>query len=434
VWTLEAVACADVDHAWAVGDEGTILATTDGGAGWNAQTSGTIDSLYGVAFVDTVHGWAVGDNGTIRVTTNGGATWGSQSSGTTNELYGVAFTNAHRGWAVGEHGTIVGTADGAGWRVQSSGVSAGLYGVAFADGENGWAVGDDSAIVATTTGGRGPDLTPPSTTASGADSRWHDSDVHIAFSATDDNSGMYDGLATTEYQIDSGDWTAGVQATVPAPADHSNDGVHQVNYKSCDAAGIWETARNATVKIDTVAPTTTISSVPAGWVNHEVSLTFSGSDDRSGLSYCEYQLNGGAFTKRDSVTVSGSGVTTIGYHSVDSAGNAGPIQTATVRIDTGKPTCTASKGVTVKKGSKVSLPFILKDPAPSCGAATVTITIKRATKVVQTITLQNVRTNRAGSCSFKVKLARGSYTWRVKAVDVAGNVGATSAAKKLTVT
>ena len=34
-------------------------------------------------------------------TTNGGANWISQSSGTTNYLYGVSFTNANNGTAVG---------------------------------------------------------------------------------------------------------------------------------------------------------------------------------------------------------------------------------------------------------------------------------------------------------------------------------------------
>src|SRR5205807_8618267 len=49
---------------------GTILFTTNGGATWTGQTSGTSNSLYGVSFVDTSHGWAVGSSGTILAYTN----------------------------------------------------------------------------------------------------------------------------------------------------------------------------------------------------------------------------------------------------------------------------------------------------------------------------------------------------------------------------
>ena len=37
---LNAVACPDATHAWAVGDCGTILATTDGGAHWSRAELG----------------------------------------------------------------------------------------------------------------------------------------------------------------------------------------------------------------------------------------------------------------------------------------------------------------------------------------------------------------------------------------------------------
>jgi hypothetical protein len=60
-----------------------------------------------VAFTDANNGWAVGYPGTILHTTNGGASWSPQSSGTTNYLYGVAFTDANNGWAVGRYGTIL---------------------------------------------------------------------------------------------------------------------------------------------------------------------------------------------------------------------------------------------------------------------------------------------------------------------------------------
>ena len=77
---LSGVAFSDANHGWAVGAGGTIIATTDGGATWNPQTSNVTADLSGVAFSDADHGWAVGAGGTIIATSDGGATWNPQTS------------------------------------------------------------------------------------------------------------------------------------------------------------------------------------------------------------------------------------------------------------------------------------------------------------------------------------------------------------------
>jgi photosystem II stability/assembly factor-like uncharacterized protein len=89
-----------------------ILRTTNGGATWTSQSSGTLATLIGVHFTDANTGTAVGGGGTILRTTNGGTTWINQSSGTTNSLLGVYFTNTNTGIAVGENGTILRTTTG----------------------------------------------------------------------------------------------------------------------------------------------------------------------------------------------------------------------------------------------------------------------------------------------------------------------------------
>ena len=117
-----AVAFPDATHGWAVGEGGAILATSNGGATWSKQTSGTFATFWGVAFSDATHGWAVGEGGRILATTNGGATWSAQTSGTSELLYDVAFSDATHGWAVGEGGTILATTDGgATWNAQQLG-------------------------------------------------------------------------------------------------------------------------------------------------------------------------------------------------------------------------------------------------------------------------------------------------------------------------
>lgn len=174
--TVKALDFVDGLHGWATLDDGTILASSDGGARWTMQAEGSFtnrdnnwgypglsmaDSTHGVAvggwvgfigvvypriaytvngrewkeadvpkvagaslesvsMVDATHGWAVGSAGTDRVplvlvTTDGGASWTRQTKGLRADglsLHGVWFVDRQRGWAVGDSGTIYVTVDG----------------------------------------------------------------------------------------------------------------------------------------------------------------------------------------------------------------------------------------------------------------------------------------------------------------------------------
>jgi len=103
-----------------------------------------------------------------------------------------------------------------------------------------------------------------------------------------------------------------------------------------------------------------------------------------------------------------------------------------VRIDTGKPIGNGkSKNVTVKHGEKASLTLrSTTDTQLRNRQGDDYHHLKK--KIVKTIKLR-VPANKVRSCSFKVKLKKGNYTWTVKATDIAGNVGKVSAAKKLIV-
>jgi hypothetical protein len=96
------------------------------------------------------------------------------------------------------------------------------------------------------------DTQAPRTTVSGNDTSWHRAPVTLAFAAAD-QPGL-SGVATTEYRIAGGAWTAGATATVKAPANHSWDGVRTVRYRSADHAGNVESAQSVSVKIDTTGP------------------------------------------------------------------------------------------------------------------------------------------------------------------------------------
>jgi len=151
---LSGVSFTDSDNGIAVGGDGTILRTTNGGIDWNIQLSGTTENLFSISFSDVNNGTAVGSNGTILRTTNGGADWISQSSGTTWVLCGVSFSDANNGTAVGQLGTVLRTSNGGAiWTSQSSGTTDILACVAFIDSINGTAVGHWGTIITTTNGG-----------------------------------------------------------------------------------------------------------------------------------------------------------------------------------------------------------------------------------------------------------------------------------------
>ena len=152
--SLFSVFFTDDATGWATGEVGTILHTTDGGTTWNAQSSGINHILTSVFFTDPSTGWTVGTNGTILHTTDGGTSWEEQTSGTTSRMASVFFTDANTGWAVGQVGTIRNTTNGGTtWSVQSSGTSIFLASVFFADASTGWIVAQSGTILHTTDGG-----------------------------------------------------------------------------------------------------------------------------------------------------------------------------------------------------------------------------------------------------------------------------------------
>jgi photosystem II stability/assembly factor-like uncharacterized protein len=68
-------ALPETKQAWAAGDEGVVLKTTDGGDSWLLEPTGVTNRLNSICFHDENRGVAVGDQGTLLQTTNGGMTW-----------------------------------------------------------------------------------------------------------------------------------------------------------------------------------------------------------------------------------------------------------------------------------------------------------------------------------------------------------------------
>lgn len=182
---------------WAVGDNGTILKTEDGGDNWTKQISAITNNFYGVYFINSNEGIAIGDNGIIIRTVNGGTTWDENvsvtpqttnalrsiqfegntgwivgdggviyrstdkgvtwialNSGVTSDLLDLSFISNQIGWVCGKGGLIIHTIDGGDtWTAQVSGVTKDLHGISFVNTISGWSAGDSGTIIATNDGG-----------------------------------------------------------------------------------------------------------------------------------------------------------------------------------------------------------------------------------------------------------------------------------------
>jgi len=145
----------------AVGENGTILKTINGGITWEMQSSGTSGTLNAIWFNDAENITVVGAG--IHRTTNGGINWVLQpDSGdiTFEDVFfidsniGIAVGGTHIQWPPSQFGQILRTTDsGITWAVGESGCLV-LYlrAVDFADANNGIAAGN-GRMLKTTNGG-----------------------------------------------------------------------------------------------------------------------------------------------------------------------------------------------------------------------------------------------------------------------------------------
>jgi len=139
----------------AVGHNGRILQSRDGGRTFVFRESGVTTPLAAVAFRDERVGLAAGYGGVILRTTDGGETWKSIASGVDLYLTSVRFRSGGEVFAAGEWGTILRSRDdGARWAVLTSREHDFIVAdIDFADDGGGWAVGEFGRALATTDGG-----------------------------------------------------------------------------------------------------------------------------------------------------------------------------------------------------------------------------------------------------------------------------------------
>jgi len=183
---------------WVSGRNGTLLRTINGGSTWTSSNTGTNHDLVGVHFVNNTTGWVVGQNGTILKTTNAGVSWNSQSLGISTYFTDVFFLNDQLGWVVGTGGAVYQTLNGGTlWKVKATGTTANLTAAHFVDQNNGWAVGQNGTILKTINGGSNWTIVDSGTSVQLTD---------VQFS-TVDNGWIVGAFGTILRTVNGEDWT-----------------------------------------------------------------------------------------------------------------------------------------------------------------------------------------------------------------------------------
>lgn len=126
-------------------------------------------ALHAVQFVDRNEGWAVGDEGCVWHSINGGRTWERQATGVRASLRAVHFLNPYIGWVVGREelphrggsvGVLLFTEDGGlSWKRGVANSLPGLHRIQFFNEKVGFVAGDGtdavpSGLFKTENGGR----------------------------------------------------------------------------------------------------------------------------------------------------------------------------------------------------------------------------------------------------------------------------------------
>ncbi len=194
------------------------------------------------------------------------------------------------------------------------------------------------------------DNTPPVTTITTGDPKYAAADGRLyvtsasrfTLAATDSLSG----IATTEYRIDGGAWTAYAPFAIPA------EGQHTIDYFSKDNVTNAEVFKSLIVIVDNTPPASTITAGAPQYqsdgklyVSGGTQITIAASDAVSGVSKTEYSIDAGTWnTYAASFTLStiADGSHTIRYRSTDNVGNVEAAKELAIILDKTPPETTIS--------------------------------------------------------------------------------------------
>ena len=207
----------------------------------------------------------------------------------------------------------------------------------------------DSAPITITVSNNGGDTTPPTSAIAcngGQCSGWFGNAVSVSLSATDNSGGS--GVASIVYTTDGSDPSLTNGSVYTGPFSLST--TTTVRYRAYDNAGNAEAINTQLIQVDTVAPSSSIScngvTCASSFYNSAVSVSLSATDNvgGSGVASIVYTTDGSAPSTSNGTTYTGpltlSAPTTVRYRAYDNAGNAEPVNSARIQVDTTPPAST----------------------------------------------------------------------------------------------
>jgi hypothetical protein len=287
---------------------------------------------------DTIKLDTTGPTGTMVV--NADAAYANATAATIN----ATMTDA--GSVVTQMNVDPGTGVYGGWIAYSANYAITLSGangtktinVQYRDANNFSATKTDTIVL---------DTVAPVTTANVTPGNTYSGTQSFTLTPTDAGSGV----ASTFWQLDStgGSWTSGTSVSVTAPS--SGTVSHTLYWYSRDNATNTEATKSVTFSVaavvETIPPMTASSFNPASGANYNantpVTLTASDNVGGSGVKNTYYKIDAGSFTIGTSFSVTGDGLHTFSYYSVDNNNNTETTHVSNqFRIDTTAPVTTSN--------------------------------------------------------------------------------------------
>ncbi|HEU0243588.1 MAG TPA: FlgD immunoglobulin-like domain containing protein, partial [Candidatus Limnocylindrales bacterium] len=283
------------------------------------------------------------------------------------------------------------------------------------------------------------DGTPPVTKAVAASTAgangWSVSAVKVTLTSKDAMSGV----KSISWRVNGG-----AAHTYDTVATVTTNGTPTFEYRAVDKAGVRESWKSLTFRIDTKAPTIAIgyggsAGDVAGLWRGPVTVTPTFTDATSGVAARTVSVDGAdpVALSGASVVVDGEGAHTVTFGATDAAGNTSS-RTESFTIDTVAPTVVtpdpvegAAPPTVTPNGDKVTETVALPYTASEAATITAVVTAADGTTVVRTFTGKAAAGDGALAWDGRDKAGKpvpdGTYTVTLTGRDPAGNVGPTSA-------
>jgi photosystem II stability/assembly factor-like uncharacterized protein len=234
-------------NGWIVGQDQTILKTTDGGSHWDSMLPSGSEHYFSVYFTSLLNGWIAGaanQLGVIKKTTDGGTTW-TNSLIPTSRMNSIKFINENVGCVVGDDGRIYTTSNaGINWNLAVSNTTSDLQDFYMNASGEGWAVGYDGTIIHTIDYGSNwnVETSPTTQTLYGIEGNyavgWAGIVLHRGVNWEIDSEGFINNLTGIDFADANNGWVVGWDGAIYHTSDGGNSWIEQNSGTSEDLLAV----------------------------------------------------------------------------------------------------------------------------------------------------------------------------------------------------